>query len=92
MRKQVILTVGPVVLEEEVYKSDFIGGKIYATNKVTGETYEETWKKLHGGKSNRWSVMANCVSAVAPKEVDTSNEDKTTPTTDLNEFEDVTNE
>lgn len=93
MRKRTILTVGDVILEEEVYKSDFIGGKIYATNTKTGDVYTETWKKMHGGRTNRWAVMANCVAAVAPQpDADTSDEGNTTPTADLNEFEDVTNE
>lgn len=75
MKKRTILTVGDVILEEELYRSDVLGGKIYATNIKTNETYTEVWKKMHGGKNNRWTVMANCVAAVAPKPEE--NEDKT---------------
>lgn len=67
MKKRTILTVGDVILEEELYKSDVFGGKIYATNTKTNEVYTEKWMKMHGGKNNRWAVMANCVAAVAPK-------------------------
>lgn len=93
MKKRTILTVGDVILEEELYRSDVFGGKIYATNTKTNEVYTEKWIKMHGGKNNRWAVMANCVAAVAPKpDADTPDESDTAPAADLNKIEDVTNE
>lgn len=71
MKKRTILTVGDVILEEELYRSDVFGGKIYAINTKTNEVYTEKWLKMHGGKNNRWAVMANCVAAVAPKPEET---------------------
>ena len=66
--KQTILTVGDLVLEEEVYKSDVLGGKIYITNTKTGDSCSQIWTKKHGGKSNRISTMTNLITMFAPSE------------------------
>lgn len=65
--RQIILTVGDIVLEEERYNSDIIGGMIYGTNTKTGQIYDRKWHKKHGGKNDRWLIMAECVEALAPK-------------------------
>ena len=43
--KKVILTVGDIILEEEILKSDYFGGRIFATNTQTGEKCNKNWRK-----------------------------------------------
>lgn len=69
--RQLILTVGDITVEEELYKGDFIGGKIIATNKKTSETFTKNWTRNHKGRSNRLAIMTEAISALAPKAKET---------------------
>lgn len=70
-----LMSVGNFTFEETPLNKGFIGGKIFATNKETGEEISRTYKRFHTGKTNKFDVLAQLMYELVPPQPSEENND-----------------
>lgn len=64
--RSLLISAGDFTFEDAPINKGLIGGKVIATNTLTGEEISRVYNKFHTGKTNKFDVLAKLMYELAP--------------------------